>query len=503
MREIVECVANFSEGRRKEIVDDIARAITSPKGVKLLDLEMDADHNRSVVTFAGQPKVVEEAAFRGVKKAAELIDMDKHQGEHPRIGAADVIPFVPISGVTMEECVGMARRVGQRVGQELHIPVYLYEKAATRPERVNLAYIRRGEYERLKEQVETDPEREPDFGPRSLGKAGASVIGAREPLIAYNVYLNADDLSIAQSIARAVRHSSGGLRYVKALGLEIEKRGLVQVSMNLTNYRGTPVHRVLEMIKREAARYGVNVLSSEIVGLIPRQALLAAAEFYLQIENFTGEMVLENHLEEAETTPDRFLEEVAAATPVPGGGSVSALAGALATALTTMVSRLTLNKVSEAPGAEELKSAVEASQRLRQELTALIEEDTRAYQKVLDAYRMPKASAAEKKMRSRAVQEGLADAAAVPLKVAQRAVETLELVPTLLERGIPNAASDLGVAAYMAEAALKGAALNVRTNLNSLSDHTLSKNYQEELSSLEARAREVREATDKLLAERI
>ncbi|MGB9299481.1 MAG: glutamate formimidoyltransferase, partial [Anaerolineae bacterium] len=233
MARIVECVPNFSEGRSKEVVEQIRQAIGSVAGVRLLDLEMDADHNRCVITFAGKPEGVEEAAFRGMQRAAQLIDMDGHRGEHPRLGATDVVPFVPISGVTMDECVHLARRLGERVGSELDIPVYLYEKAATRPERVNLADVRRGEYEVLKEEIATKPDREPDFGPRRLGKAGATVIGAREPLIACNVYLSTDDLKVAQEIARAVRHSSGGLRFVKALGLFIAGRGLVQVSMNL------------------------------------------------------------------------------------------------------------------------------------------------------------------------------------------------------------------------------------------------------------------------------
>lgn len=503
MRRIVECVPNFSEGRRKEVVDEIVKAITSVSGASLLDIEMDADHNRSVVTFAGRPRAVEEAAFRSIQRAAELIDMDEHEGEHPRIGAADVIPFVPISGVTLDQCVEMARRLAEKVGRELDIPVYLYERAATRPDRVNLANIRRGEYEALKKEIATQAHREPDFGPRRLGKAGASVIGAREALIAYNVYLNTDDLEIAQAIARTVRHSSGGLRYVKALGLEIEQRGLVQVSMNLTDYARTPVHRVFELIKREAARHGVNVASSEIVGLIPRQALLDAAEFYLQIESFTTKMVLEDHLEAPGATPETFLDQVAAPTPTPGGGSGAALAGALAAALTSMVCSLTLSREGEATHTDELTSLLETAEAQRHELTALVDEDARAYQKVLRAYRLPKASAAEKKARSKAVQHALEHAARVPLKVAEAAVRVLELVPSVLEKGMPSAASDVGVAAYMAHAALKGAALNVRTNLNSLRDPVLSESHQRQLSSLEALAEELMSAVEEDLAERI
>jgi glutamate formiminotransferase/formiminotetrahydrofolate cyclodeaminase len=503
MSKTVECVPNFSEGRRKDAVDAIVTALTSVGGIRLLDIEMDADHNRSVVTFAGRPDAVEEAAFRGVQRAAELIDMEEHRGEHPRIGATDVIPFVPISDVSMDECVQIARRVGERVGRELEIPVYLYEKAATRPERVNLADIRRGEYERLKEEIATNPEKEPDFGPRQLGKAGATVIGAREPLIAYNVYLNTDKLEVAQAIARAVRHSSGGLRYVKALGLEIEERGLVQVSMNLTNYRRTPVHRVFELIKREASRYGVNVVSSEIVGLIPRQALLDASEFYLQIENFTPETVLEAHLEEPKAAPGAFLDEVAAPTPTPGGGSGAALAGALAAALTSMVCSLTLSRESKGIPRDELRSSLQRGEALRHELTSLVDQDARAYQKVLDAYRLPKASVEQKETRSKATQEALAKAAKVPLRVAEAAVEVLELAPSLLEIGIASAASDVGVAAYVAQGALKAATLNVRTNLRSIHDPALTESHQRRLSSLEARAEELMSIVERDLAERI
>jgi glutamate formiminotransferase len=296
MKRITECVPNFSEGRRKEIIDQIVEALASVEGVRVLDVQSDADHNRSVLTMVGEPEAVEEAAFRGIERAARLIDMDQHQGEHPRMGATDVVPFVPIAGMTMADCVEMARRLGERVGRELSIPVYLYEEAAIRPERRNLADVRRGEYEGLKVEIKTDPHRAPDFGPARMGKAGATAIGARPSLIAFNVYLNTDDVAIAKAIARAVRHSSGGLRYVKALGLLVE--GRAQVSMNLTDYRQTPVHRVVEMIRREATRYGVATVSSEMVGLIPNEALVDAARFYLQLDDFSPDQILENRLAE-------------------------------------------------------------------------------------------------------------------------------------------------------------------------------------------------------------
>jgi glutamate formiminotransferase len=298
MRRIVECIPNFSEGRRAGVIDEIVGAIKSVKGAVLLDRESDPDHNRSVVTFVAEPSEVVDAALAGVKKAAELIDLTTHTGEHPRMGATDVVPFVPISGVTMDECVQLARQCGERMWQELGIPVYLYEKAATRPERENLAALRKGQFEGIRADIETNPARRPDFGePRCHPTAGITAVGARPPLIAYNVNLGTSNIEIANKIARAVRHQSGGLRYVKALGFELKDRGIVQVSMNMVNYEGTPLFRVFELVKREAARYGVPVLGSEIVGLVPQAALNAVADFYLQLENFGESQILEHRLQ--------------------------------------------------------------------------------------------------------------------------------------------------------------------------------------------------------------
>ncbi len=262
-----------------------------------MDYEHDKDHNRSVMTFVGEPESVKNAAFAACAKASELIDLNKHVGEHPRIGATDVIPFIPISNVTMEECVGLAKDLGKEIAEKLEIPVYLYEHAATKLERQNLANVRKGQYEGLREAIQKDPERKPDFGPSKLHPtAGATVVGARMPLVAYNVNLNTADIKIAKSIAKKVRHSSGGLEYVKALGLDIKERGIVQVSMNLTNYEKTPVYKVFEMIKEEAKRCGVEILDSEVIGLIPMNALVGSAEFYLKLENFDRSQVLENRL---------------------------------------------------------------------------------------------------------------------------------------------------------------------------------------------------------------
>ncbi len=296
MQPLVECVPNFSEGRRPEVIARIADALRAHPAVKLLDVESDADHNRSVYTLVAPPDALVPAMFDAIKTAAVQIDLNVHRGEHPRIGATDVVPFVPLRDATLEQCVKLAQTLGQRVGEELGIPVYLYEAAATRPDRVNLADLRRGQYEGLKAEIEGNPARRPDYGPAHMGPAGAVVIGARPFLIAYNVYLTTGDVEIAKKIARTIRYSTGGLRYVKSLGLSVQ--GKAQVSMNLTDFHQTPIHVAVELIRREAARYGVGVASSELIGMIPQQALLDAATWYLQLDNFDPQMVLENRLAE-------------------------------------------------------------------------------------------------------------------------------------------------------------------------------------------------------------
>jgi glutamate formiminotransferase len=298
-QKIVECVPNFSEGRRLEVIREIEHSISAVPGVLVLDRHSDEDHNRTVITFAGKPDSVSEAAFRAIEKAAQTIDLNQHQGEHPRLGATDVVPFVPLSGTSMEECVALARALGKRVGDTLGIPVYLYERAALRPQRVNLEDVRRGEYEALKETLGVDPERDPDFGPRELGPAGATIIGARPFLIAYNVYLESSEVSIAKKIARSVRQSSGGLPNVKAIGLLVE--GRAQVSMNLTDFTVTPVARVQEMIRSEAESYGTSIHHAELVGLIPQAAVVDAVQWYLQLDPFTSEQILETRLFNAMT----------------------------------------------------------------------------------------------------------------------------------------------------------------------------------------------------------
>jgi glutamate formiminotransferase / formiminotetrahydrofolate cyclodeaminase len=345
-RQLVECVPNFSEGRDAAKIDALVESIVSVPEVVLLDRESDADHNRCVLTLVGPPAAVADAALRSVRKAVELIDLTKHQGAHPRIGAADVVPFIPIEGVTLEDCVRLAERVGKEIWDQLKVPVYLYEAAAKRPERVNLENIRRGQFEGLREEVLRNPQRAPDIGePRLHPTAGATVVGARKFLIAYNINLNTSDLEIAKRIAKTIRFSSGGMPCVKAMGVDLRARNLAQVSMNLTDFEQTPIHKVFETVKREAERLGVGIVGSEIVGLIPRRAIEMTAEFYLQVENFSPQQVLENRLEESlmgaagkgpvklAELAQPFIDAVANPTPAPGGGSVAALAGSLGAAL--------------------------------------------------------------------------------------------------------------------------------------------------------------------------
>jgi glutamate formiminotransferase/formiminotetrahydrofolate cyclodeaminase len=503
---IVECIPNFSEARRPAVIDSIRQAISSVASVYVLDQHSDLDHNRTVITFAGTPQGVEEAAFRAIATAARLINLDEHSGAHPRIGATDVVPFVPISGVSMQECVEIAQRLGRRVGGELDIPVYLYEEAASRPDRQNLETHRRGQYEGLKVEIETNVERAPDFGPRHLGPAGATVIGARHPLIAYNIYLNTADVSIAKKIARAVRYSSGGLRYVKALGLLVD--GRAQVSMNLTNYHATPLARVIELVRREAERYGVEIHHSELVGLIPEDALVEAAIWYTQLDQFEPGQILERRLSQAlsgteATLPvPSFLDALAAGTPTPGGGSAAAYCGAAGAALVAMVARLTLGRKKYLAVEEQMGSVLEQAEALRSDLTAAVDKDAAAYQALLTAYRLPKESPVEAGLRAQAIQAATLVAAQVPLQVAGACVEILDLAGQVVEHGNINAISDAGSAAALAQAGLTCAGLNVRTNLVSFEDGETAASYQSELAQLESRAALAQEKIQSLLANR-
>lgn len=452
-KRLVECVPNFSEGRDEARVRAIADAISSVPGAVLLDLEMDTDHHRSVITFVAPPEAAVEAALAGAAKAVDLIDLNTHRGAHPRIGALDVLPFVPLAGVSMEDCVQLAERAAAELWKRLRIPCYLYEAAAKRPERVQLENIRRGQFEALREEMGKNPERDPDVGEPVLHPtAGATAVGARKFLIAYNILLRTPDVEIAKQIARAVRFSSGGYRYVKSMGVELASRGMAQVSMNLTDFESTPVHRVFETVKREAERFGVAVAESEIVGLVPKKALEMAAEYYLQIGNFQPSVVLENRLEAvmAERGGLReFLDALAAPSATPGGGSASAAAAAMAAALGSMAARLAKQDPAE-------------FEQLRAFFTEAVDRDAAAFREVMAAWRRPKQE------RQPYVEQALRQAAEVPLEVFIKAGELKARLEALNETAPAKFASDIATGIALAEAARAGARANVEINLEGL-----------------------------------
>lgn len=452
-RQLVECVPNFSEGRDAAKIDAIVQAILAVPEVVLLDRESDADHNRSVLTFVGPPAAAADAAFRAVEKAISLIDLTRHQGAHPRIGAADVVPFIPIEGVTLEDCVRLAERLGQEIWNKLRVPVYFYEAAARRPDRVNLENIRRGQFEALVKEMGTVPERQPDCGdPVCHPTAGAVVLGARKFLIAYNINLGTPDAGIAKKIAKTIRFSSGGFRYVKSMGVTLASRNLAQVSINLTDFEQTPMHLVYETVRREAERYGVPVVGSEIVGLIPKKAIELSAEYFLRFENFRPELVLEHRIAEAMISHGglpEFLDALAAPTATPGGGSASAAAAAMAAALGAMVTRLA-------------KLDCSAFEDDRHFFTEAVERDAEAFQKVMAAYKRPREE------RAPFVEEALHGAAEVPLEVYERASAMQARLENLQ---IPaKFGSDLAVAKALTVAAKAGVLENVRINLDSIKD---------------------------------
>jgi len=474
MQTLVECVPNFSEGRDKSKVDAIVEAMKLD-GVYLLDREMDADHNRCVITLVGEREPIQEAAIRGVGKAAELIDLNHHQGAHPRLGAADVVPFIPIEGVTIEDCVAMARNAGAQIWQRHEIPVYLYEAAATTPERQNLENIRRGQFEGIRDEISTNPARKPDFGEARLHPtAGACVVGARKFLIAYNIFLNTPDVEIAKKAAKAVRFSTGGLRFVKAAGFLV--RGQAQVSMNLTDFEQTPIHRVFEMVRAEAARYGVVPSSSEIVGLIPKKALEQAAEWFLQIEHFDSSLILENRLAAVmggkvavgglRAGIEPFIEQLAAPTATPGGGSAAAASGAMAAGLATMVAAMSRGKKAYLQFESQLSQAISRLSQLREELKAAIDADAESYNSVMAAYKKSRESAAA----DGSIDSALKQATNVPLGVAERSREVLKIAESLGPVTNPSMKSDLTTASALARAAIEGALANVEINLASLQD---------------------------------
>ncbi len=496
MEKIVECIPNFSEGRDTAKLNQILEEIKST-GVELLDQEMDADHNRAVVTFVGDPEAALEAAFRGIKKASELIDLNKHKGEHPRMGATDVVPFVPITNMTTRECVELAKRLGKRVAEELHIPVYLYEEAATRPDRVNLANIRKGEFEGLRDEIETNPARKPDFGEAKIHPtAGATVIGARFPLIAFNMNLTTPDVRIAQEIAKAIRFGSGGFRYVKSLGFMLKEENCAQVSCNMTQYIKTPLHRVFETVKREAARHGVGIKESEIVGLVPEKALIDTAIYYLQLDRFGEEQILEYKLHGKGTKQSimDFLHTLALATPTPGGGSVAALQAALGTALLSMVTGITVKKTKD-------KELIDFHGFLKLETYSFytyIEKDKDAFDRVLQAFKIPAETDEEKQAQNRTIQDAYKYAAQVPFEVCKKILHILPYAKILAEKGLKNAISDVGVALYSLHSAFHAARVNILINLSSITDKEFNESIKTQVNSLQKQEEKLYAEIDKI-----
>ena len=478
---LVECVPNFSEGHDRGTIDALRAAITAVSGVQLLDVQTDASHNRSVFTFVAPPAAAADAAFAAMRVATERIDLTKHSGEHPRMGATDVVPFVPVAGVTMDDCVALARRLGERVGKELEIPVFLYARAATRSDRVLLPDVRKGEFEGMRGRM-----LEPDFGPNRVHPtAGATAIGARPFLVAFNVYLDTQDVTVAKEIAKQIRTSSGGLPGVQASGFIVD--GLAQVSMNLLDIDITSPAVVFNAIKVRAEKRGVAVQKSEIVGLIPQRALIGAAETALRLSNAPSH-VLETKIRAAapstdapplplppvaSATPslDAWIDELAGASPTPGGGSAAALAGTLAAALVAMVARLTVGRKAYAAVEPRAREILAEAERLRAELRRLVDEDAAAYEGVSQAYKIPKRDPE----RAQAIDEALLAAARPPAEVVKLAGRVLALAQTIEHIGNKNAVSDARVAAMLARTAIDGATENVNANLAGMSDHARAK----------------------------
>ncbi len=574
MQKIVECVPNFSEGRDKSKIDQITDAIKSISDIRLLSVEMGADVNRTVVTFVGSPSAVQEAAFQGIKKAAAVIDMRHHQGAHPRMGATDVCPFVPVEGVTMEDCIKLSKEVGKRVGEELDIPVYLYENSAQKPDRKNLATIRHGEYEGLKKKL-NDAHWKPDFGPAKFNpSAGATAIGAREFLIAYNITLNTRETQYAMDIAFELREKGrsarknvsdsiymrgdllkyrenhypcgdcdfvgksmketadhcqekhqydvyellrshdtdpdnphgrsvktpGIFKHCKAIGWYVEEFGRAQISINLTNYRITPPHLVLEKARELAAQRGLVVTGSEVVGLIPYQAMVQAGRFYLERQGRSTGVPVKDIIEMAvhsmglnDVTPFRaeekilglpktdsgslislktaeLVHEVSRETPAPGGGSIAALAGSLGAALASMVSNLTIGKRGYEDVWEELTDLANEAQKIKDRLLQAVDDDTNAFNDYMEARRLSQNTPDEKKIREKAIQDGLKQAVRVPLNTAQLSFEALQIAQKVVSMGNVNSVTDAGVGAQIAFTGVRGGIFNVLINLPQITD---------------------------------
>lgn len=477
----IAAVPNFSEGRRLDIVDEIASAMARTPGVKLLDKESDPDHNRSVITIGGDPDSVLEACLVGVKKAVELIDLNKHKGEHPRLGACDVLPFVPFGTSTMEDAKALAERAGKAISEELGIPVYFYEESAKRPERADLAYIRNRQFETVRDRIAEDPDLEPDLGPKALHPtAGAVMVGARKPLIAFNVNLGTSDIGVAKEIAKHIRGKTGGLAFVKALGFELKDRGIVQVSMNMTDYTQTSLFMAYENVKMWAERLSVPVVGSEIVGLTPAKALYDTAEFYMKIENFSDDLILEKKLSEGETL-EGYISSLAAATPAPGGGAAAGFSAAQGFALVAMVSGITAKSKKYEEHHELMRKVRTEARDKMSEALRLMKEDEEAFANLMACYKIPK----EEPGRAEKIQEAVKHATEVPLESMRLVFSGLELADAINKYGTQQAVSDAAAAALQLRAAFFGAKLNVLINVPSIKDEGFRAKVLAEVDEME------------------
>ena len=534
MQKIVECVPNFSEGKNKTIINAISAALESVSGIKLLNVDPGEDFNRTVYTFVGEPEPVLEAAVQSAKVGIALIDMTKHKGEHARMGALDVCPFIPIKGVTDKDCVNLSKKFAEKISKELGIPVFLYAKSATKPDRVKLPDIRKGEYEALEKKFK-DPSFKPDYGkPVFVPKSGATATGCRDILLAYNINLNTNDKNIASEISGKIRTSGvpkkdkngikiigkdgkpeyipGRFKGLQAGGM-MYNENIAQVSMNLLNYREVNLHDVFEAVKEEAEKLGVKATGSEIVGVVPIESLILAGKFYAKKEDLNisdeeelvnlaieklglselcpfkpDEKVIEYMIQEtgplASMKINSFLSELASSSPAPGGGSVAALSGGLGAALSSMVCNLTLGKEKYADVQDDIKKTLKQSEKLRKKLTKLIDEDTNAFNDVIKALKMPKETDEQKKVRSKAIQEGYKTAAQVPLDTARTCLQILDTAKTVAEIGNVKSITDAAVSALMASSGVESAILNVKINLSSIKDEDFVKKISNELENI-------------------
>jgi len=549
MDKIVECVPNFSEGKDKTIINAISAAVESVDGVKLLDVDPGADFNRTVYTFVGEPGQVLEAALRAAKVGLALIDMTRHKGEHARMGALDVCPFIPIKGATDNDCIKLSRQFGERMAKELGVPVFLYAKSATKPERVKLPDIRKGEYEALEEKFK-DSSFKPDFGePLFVPKSGATATGCRDILLAYNINLNTNDKSIASEISGKIRTSGvvkkdkdgnkiigpdgkpekipGKFKGVQAGGMMYDAN-IAQVSMNLLNYREVNLHDVFEAVQEEAEKLGTRATGSEIVGLVPKESLVLAGRFYskkfglkindeeelvavavdklglsdlypFKLEEKVIEYMVEDTGHLASMKVNGFLSELASNSPAPGGGSVAALAGGLGAALASMVCNLTIGKEKYTDVQDEIKETLKKSEKLRKDLTKLIDKDTEAFNDVMKAFKMPKETEEQKKKRSAAIQVGYKTAAKVPLETAKTCEKILDVAMVVAKKGNQNSITDAAVSALMAQAGVESAILNVKINLGSIKDEKFVKKISSEINSLQKNAASKKEQIIKIV----